>query len=121
MCDRSTGSLPLSATEELQGTFAIATMFKNREDVIAVAKRGSPIVIGIGENENFIASDFYGLADFTNQVIFLDDDEFALIYKNRVAIYDKNGNEVKKIPKIIETQKSIINKNGFDHFIGKRI
>jgi glucosamine--fructose-6-phosphate aminotransferase (isomerizing) len=111
----------LKTAEELQGTFAIATMFKNREDVIAVAKRGSPIVIGIGKNENYIASDFYGLADFTNEVIFLDDDEFALIYKNRVAIYDKNGNEVKKIPKIIETQKNIINKNGFEHFMLKEI
>ena len=111
----------LKTTEELRGTFAIATMFKNRDDVIAVAKRGSPIVIGIGENENFIASDFYGLADFTNQVIFLDDDEFGLIYKNRVEIYDKNGNEVKKIPKIIETQKSKVSKNGFDHFMLKEI
>jgi glutamine---fructose-6-phosphate transaminase (isomerizing) len=111
----------LKTTEELRGTFAIATMFKNRNDVIAVAKRGSPIVIGIGENENFIASDFYGLADFTNQVIFLDDDEFGLIYKNRVEIYDKNGNEVKKIPKIIETQKSRVSKNGFDHFMLKEI
>ena len=111
----------LKTTEELRGTFAIAAMFKNRNDVIAVAKRGSPIVIGIGENENFIASDFYGLADFTNQVIFLDDDEFGLIYKNRVEIYDKNGNEVKKIPKIIETQKSRVSKNGFDHFMLKEI
>jgi glucosamine--fructose-6-phosphate aminotransferase (isomerizing) len=111
----------LKTTDELRGTFAIATMFKNRDDVIAVAKRGSPIVIGIGENENFIASDFYGLADFTNQVIFLDDDEFGLIYKNRVEIYDKNGNEVKKIPKIIETQKSKVSKNGFDHFMLKEI
>ena len=111
----------LKTTEELRGTFAIAAMFKNRDDVIAVAKRGSPIVIGIGENENFIASDFYGLADFTNQVIFLDDDEFGLIYKNRVEIYDKNGNEVKKIPKIIETQKSRVSKNGFDHFMLKEI
>ena len=111
----------LKTAEELRGTFAIATMFKNRNDVIAVAKRGSPIVIGIGENENFIASDFYGLADFTNQVIFLDDDEFGLIYKNRVEIYDKNGNEVKKIPKIIETQKSKVSKNGFDHFMLKEI
>jgi glucosamine--fructose-6-phosphate aminotransferase (isomerizing) len=111
----------LKTTEELRGTFAIATMFKNRDDVIAVAKRGSPIVIGIGENENFIASDFYGLADFTNQVIFLDDDEFGLIYKNRVEIYDKNGNEVKKIPKIIETQKSRVSKNGFDHYMLKEI
>lgn len=111
----------LKTAEELQGTFAIATMFKNRDDVIAVAKRGSPIVIGIGDNENFIASDFYGLADFTNKVIFLDDDEFGLVYKNRVEIFDKNGNEVKKIPKIMETQKSRANKGGFDHFMLKEI
>jgi glucosamine--fructose-6-phosphate aminotransferase (isomerizing) len=111
----------LKTAEELQGTFAIATMFKNRDDVIAVAKRGSPIVIGIGDNENFIASDFYGLADFTNKVIFLDDDEFGLVYKNRVEIFDKNGNEVKKIPKIMETQKSRISKGGFDHFMLKEI
>jgi glucosamine--fructose-6-phosphate aminotransferase (isomerizing) len=111
----------LKTAEELHGTFAIATMFKNRDDVIAVAKRGSPIVIGIGDNENFIASDFYGLADFTNKVIFLDDDEFGLVYKNRVEIFDKNGNEVKKIPKIMETQKSRISKGGFDHFMLKEI
>ena len=111
----------LKTAEELHGTFAIATMFKNRDDVIAVAKRGSPIVIGLGDNENFIASDFYGLADFTNKVIFLDDDEFGLVYKNRVEIFDKNGNEVKKIPKIMETQKSRISKGGFDHFMLKEI
>ena len=91
-------------------------MFKNHEEVIAVAKKGSPIVIGLGEHENYVASDFYGLADFTNQIIFLDDDEFGLIYKNRIEIYDKNGNEVKKIPKILESQKNQVTKNGFEHF-----
>ena len=111
----------IRTTQELHGTFAIATMFKNRDDVIAVAKRGSPIVIGIGDNENFIASDFYGIADFTNQIIFLDDDEFGLVYKNRVEIYDKNGNEVKKIPKIMETKKNKISKGQFNHFMLKEI
>lgn len=111
----------IATSKELVGTYAIATMFKDREDVIAVAKKGSPIVIGIGDNENYIASDFYGLADITNQIIFLDDNEFALIYKNQIQIFDSNGNEVKKIAKIIETQKNRISKNGYDHFMLKEI
>jgi len=111
----------IKASSQIHGTFGIAVMFKNHEEVIAVAKKGSPIVIGIGEHENYVASDFYGLADFTNQIIFLDDDEFGLIYKNRIEIYDKNGNEVKKIPKILESQKNQVTKNGFEHFMLKEI
>jgi len=111
----------IATSKELVGTYAIATMFKDRDDVIGVAKKGSPIVIGIGDNENYIASDFYGLADITNQIIFLDDNEFALIFKNQIQIFDANGNEVKKIAKIIETQKNRISKNGYDHFMLKEI
>ncbi|MFM7558092.1 MAG: glutamine--fructose-6-phosphate transaminase (isomerizing), partial [Alphaproteobacteria bacterium] len=111
----------IATSKELVGTYAIATMFKDRDDVIGVAKKGSPIVIGIGDNENYIASDFYGLADITNQIIFLDDNEFALIFKNQIQIFDANGNEVRKIAKIIETQKNRISKNGYDHFMLKEI
>lgn len=111
----------IATSKELTGTYAIATMFKEHDNVIAVAKKGSPIVIGIGDNENYIASDFYGLADITNQIIFLDDNEFALIFKNQIQIFDVNGNEVKKIAKIIETQKNRISKNGYDHFMLKEI
>lgn len=111
----------IATSKELTGTYAIAVMFKDRDDVIGVAKKGSPIVIGIGDNENYIASDFYGLADITNQIIFLDDNEFALIHKNQIQIFDVNGNEVKKIAKIIETQKNRISKNGYDHFMLKEI
>ncbi|MFZ9469521.1 MAG: glutamine--fructose-6-phosphate transaminase (isomerizing), partial [Rickettsiales bacterium] len=111
----------IATSKELTGTYAIATMFKEHDNVIAVAKKGSPIVIGIGDNENYIASDFYGLADITNQIIFLDDNEFALIFKNQIQIFDVNGNEVKKIAKIIETQKNRISKNDYDHFMLKEI
>lgn len=111
----------LKSAIEIQGTYAIAVMFKNRDDVIAVAKKGSPIVIGLGDGENYIASDFYGIADFTKKIIFLDDDEFALVYKNKVEIFDKNGNEIIKQPKIISAEKSRIDKNGFDHFMLKEI
>jgi len=111
----------LKSAIEIQGTYAIAVMFKNRDDVIAVAKKGSPIVIGLGDGENYIASDFYGIADFTKKIIFLDDDEFALVYKNKVEIFDKNGNEIIKQPKIISAEKNRIDKNGFDHFMLKEI
>lgn len=111
----------IKSASEIQGTYAIAVMFKNRDDVIAVAKKGSPIVIGLGDGENYIASDFYGIADFTKKIIFLDDDEFALIYKNKVEIFDKNGNEIIKQPKTISPEKNRIHKNGFDHFMLKEI
>jgi glucosamine--fructose-6-phosphate aminotransferase (isomerizing) len=111
----------IKSAQEIHGTFGIAVMFKNRDDVIAVAKKGSPIVIGIGDGENYVASDFYGIADFTKKIIFLDDDEFALVYKNKIEIFDKNGNQIEKQPKIISAEKNRIHKDGFDHFMLKEI
>jgi len=111
----------IKSAQEIHGTFGIAVMFKNRDDIIAVAKKGSPIVIGIGDGENYVASDFYGIADFTKKIIFLDDDEFALVYKNKVEIFDKNGNQIEKQPKIISAEKNRIHKDGFDHFMLKEI
>ena len=111
----------IKATTDLKGTYAIAVMFKDRDDIIAVAKRGSPLVIGIDNNQKFVASDFYGLAEYTNKIIALEDNEYALITKNTVNIYDKKGNSVKREFKIIETQKNKISKNGFEHFMLKEI
>lgn len=119
--DKNIISSLIKATSDLKGTYAIAVMFKDRDDVIAVAKRGSPLVIGIDDNQKFIASDFYGLAEYTNKIIALDDNEYAIISKNSINIYDKKANLVQKNFKIIETQKNKISKNGFEHFMLKEI
>ena len=109
------------ATKEISGSFAIAVMFKDYDNVIAVAKQGSPLVLGIGENENFIASDYYALSDYTNKIVNLDDGEFGLIYKDRIEIFDENQNPINKKAKTIESKKNNISKDGYEHFMLKEI
>ena len=109
------------ACAEIHGTFALAVIFKDYPDVIAVAKRGSPLVIGVGEKENFVASDFYALANYTNKIIILEDDEFALIKRNEIEIFNKNLHKIEKPIKIMESQKVKIGKDGYDHFMLKEI
>jgi glucosamine--fructose-6-phosphate aminotransferase (isomerizing) len=111
----------IDSTQTLKGSYALAVMFKNHDNLIALAKKGSPLIIGIGENQNYISSDFYSLADYTNKVIILDDDEFAIIYKNSYEIFDKFGKKINKEIKIIESKKNTIHKNGFEHFMLKEI
>ena len=109
------------ACAEINGTFALAVIFKDYPDVIAVAKRGSPLVIGVGEKENYVASDFYALANYTNKIIILEDDEFALIKRNEIEIFNKNHLKIEKPIKIMESQKVKIGKDGYDHFMLKEI
>ncbi len=111
----------LAAAKEIKGTFALAVMFKNRGDVIAVAKRGSPLVLGIGKNENYIGSDYYALSDHTHKIIALEDEEFAIISADKIEVFDAKGAELKKSAKIIEPEKARISKDGFDHFMLKEI
>jgi glucosamine--fructose-6-phosphate aminotransferase (isomerizing) len=91
------------------------------EDVIAVAKRGSPLVIGIGKEENYIASDYYALSDHTNQIIALEDDEFAIISRKKITVFDENGDELKKSPKLMESRNNKVSKDGYAHFMLKEI
>ena len=81
----------LAAAKEIHGTFALAVIFKGRQDLIAVAKRGSPLVLGLGKNENYVASDYYALSDHTNKIIALDDDEFALVSANSIEVFEVEG------------------------------
>lgn len=110
----------LSAAKEIHGAFAFAMMFKD-QDLIAVAKRGSPLIIGIGENENYVASDYYALSDKTNKIIALEDNEFAIITKNKIEIFDIHGKKIEKNPQIMKQEKNLISKEGYPHFMLKEI
>jgi glucosamine--fructose-6-phosphate aminotransferase (isomerizing) len=115
----------IETAKEIHGTFALAVIFKNNANLIALAKRGSPIVIGIGQgensHENYIASDYYALSNHTNKIIVLEDDEFALISKNTVEIFDASGKKIDKQPKIMESEESRVSKDGYAHFMLKEI
>lgn len=110
-----------AALEEIHGTLALAVIFKDREDVIAFAKKGSPLILGIGKDENYIASDYYALSAHTNKIIVLEDGEFGIVTQNSYEIFDSNGKALKKKIKTMEAQNNKVSKEGFDHFMLKEI
>ncbi|OYT36663.1 glutamine--fructose-6-phosphate transaminase (isomerizing) [Candidatus Pacearchaeota archaeon ex4484_71] len=110
----------IKALRLLEGTFGLAVISKDKEEVIA-AKRGSPLVIGIGKNEKIISSDVAAVLKYTDKVIYLKDDEVAVVHKKTVLIRKINGQKVDpKIHKIKWDIKSM-EKGRFKHFMLKEI
>lgn len=106
---------------EIEGSYALAVIFKHEQDMILIAKKGSPLLLGYGDNENYIASDYYALADYTNKVVYLDDDEFAIIHKNSAQFFNDKGQEITKQPRLMESANNKVSKNGYGHFMLKEI
>ncbi len=105
----------------VEGTFGIAAIHKDFPRKIIVARRGSPIIVGIGENEYIAASDINAFIRYTNKVIYLNDDEMALLNDNNVTITDLNLKEIAKEPETIDWEYTEDEKAGFKHFMLKEI
>ncbi len=110
----------IQAVRCLEGTFGLAVIHKN-EDKIVVAKKGSPLIIGVGENEMFVASDVAPILEYTKKAIYLNDNEIATIKKNEYSIQDLSGNNIDKKIHEIKWAVDQIEKSGFKHFMLKEI
>jgi len=108
-----------TACMDLTGSFAIEVINKNEEDNMVVVRKDSPLVIGKGEGENYIASDVPAVLAYTKDFYFLNDFEFANIYKDTVKFYDKDLNPITKETKKIEWDSNSADKAGFDHYMLK--
>lgn len=109
------------ATDLLEGSYALAVMCTDMPDTLVATKKGSPLVIGLGEKENFIASDFSAILKYTNRISILENSEFAIIKNDLVRFYDKDLMLRDNVVKVLETQCIDSDKNGFDHFMLKEI
>lgn len=111
-----------TALNEVVGAYAIVVMDRNNPDYLIAARKGSPLVIGIGENEFYVASDASPIVEFTKNVVYLDDQEYACIERNGRFRIKTLGN-VEKSPAIQKLEMSLeaIEKGGFDHFMLKEI
>jgi len=108
------------ALKLVEGTFGIAVISK-KEKKIVVARRGSPIVLGISENENIIASDAVAVLPFTKKVVYLNDNEMAVLTENNYSIKNFSGQVVERMIDEIKWTANQIEKKGYKHFMLKEI
>jgi len=107
--------------KQLHGSFALGVIFKNKSDLIVGARRGSPLAVGYGPNENYLGSDSYALKSMTNKITYLDDGEFCIIKKDEVYFFNEEGNKInKKVLELSSDQKNY-DKGDYKHFMAKEI
>jgi len=111
----------LKAVERLSGTFGIAIIHADIDHQVIIAKRGSPIIIGIGNNEYFAASDSNALAPYTNRMIYLSDDEIAVLNSDDYHIKNLKNEDLDKKIEILDTLDYEVDKKGFEHYMLKEI
>ena len=111
----------IKVLKKLHGSFALGIIFKDYPDLIIGARRGSPLAVGYGPNENYLGSDSYALKTMTNKISYLNDGEFCILKNNTVDFFDKKGTKVnKKILKLSENNENY-EKGDFKHFMAKEI
>lgn len=106
---------------EVEGSYAIAVISSKFPDMIILAKNASPLVVGLGEGENYAASDIPAILPYTKRVIVLDEKEIAVVRRDYVEIRKVSGEEVKRKPKVIQWSVIQAEKGGYKHFMLKEI
>ena len=107
--------------KELQGAFALAILFDENADVLYAARRGSPLVVGYGDGENYIGSDAIALASLTNKITYLEEGDWAEVTRDCVHIFDENDVEVTREVTTTEASGDLIEKGNYKHFMLKEI
>ena len=105
----------------LKGSYALGIIHEAEPEKIVCTRKESPLIIGIGKNSNFIASDVPAILKYTRDVIFLENDEIAILEREKVRVYDKNLNSIEKSINKIQWDMEQASKNGYPHFMLKEI
>lgn len=105
----------------VKGSYALGIICSDVKDTLYAIKNASPLIIGVGDKENFIASDVPAILKYTNKYITLDDLEFAKITKDKIECYNKKNKVIEKDIKMFSGDAMDIEKNGYEHFMLKEI
>ena len=107
--------------KQLHGSFALGIIFKDMPDLIIGARRGSPLAVGYGPNENYLGSDSYALKSMTNKITYLEDGEFCFIKKDQVNFFNEEGIKINKKVLELSSDQQNYDKGDFKHFMAKEI
>jgi glucosamine--fructose-6-phosphate aminotransferase (isomerizing) len=107
--------------KQLHGSFALGIVFKDFPDLIVGARRGSPLAVGYGPNENYLGSDSYALKSMTNKISYLEDGEFCIIKKDYVTFFNDEGKKINKKILELSSNETAYDKGDFKHFMAKEI
>ena len=107
--------------KQLIGSFALGIIFKDEPDLIVGARRGSPLAVGYGPNENYLGSDSYALKSMTNKITYLDDGEFCIIKKDQTEFFNEKGVKVNKKVLELSSNEENYGKGDYKHFMAKEI
>ncbi|MGZ7119161.1 MAG: glutamine--fructose-6-phosphate transaminase (isomerizing), partial [Methanobacterium sp.] len=109
------------AVQDLQGSYALAAISHDEPDKVIGVRKESPLIVGKGENEFFIASDAPAILQHTNRIIYLEDDEMVILDEEGIIVKDENGNVVQKEVFIVDWTPDMAEKGGYNHFMIKEI
>ncbi len=107
--------------KQLKGSFALGIIFKNYENIIIGARRGSPLAVGYSNKENYIGSDSYALKSMTNKISYLDDGDLCVLSKDKVEFYDVNRKKINKKVYTLSEDKNTSDKGDYRNFMSKEI
>jgi glucosamine--fructose-6-phosphate aminotransferase (isomerizing) len=111
----------LQTVSQLEGAFALGVIHKDFPEQILASRKGSPLVVGVGLGENFIASDQMALLQVTDRFIYLEEGDFVLLEREKITIWDKDRQIVDRLSKVFEHNLSVADKGEFRHFMMKEI
>ncbi len=109
------------ALTKVKGAFAIVVMDEKNPEVLVAAKNASPLVVGLGEGENFVASDVTAILDETKEMVFIEEGEIVTITRDTVSITDLEGKPIERAAKTIRWTAAQAEKDGFRHYMAKEI
>ena len=107
--------------EKLNGSFALGIIFKKYKNIVAGARRGSPLAVGYGPEENYLGSDSYALKSMTNKITYLDDGDVCLLTKDKIEFYNSENKKVNKEILTLSDDKFTIDKGDYKDFMSKEI
>lgn len=107
--------------EKIKGSFALAMIFQGHEDTIYAIRKDSPLIVGIGHHENFVASDITAFLDYPRDYYLLEEDEIAVVEKEKITLYNLDQEEIHKEVQHASWDRQTAEKGGYPHFMLKEI